>query len=92
MSSSKNDRDIAKRHPPYSEVEKAYFFIQKTTGILVIFLGVLFGALAENIAPLFFGMFVGLPLFLTKEKVLMIGAYWNEHPIVDNSDNSKNRK
>lgn len=55
-----------------------YYIKQKLVGIAALILGVGLGALTENAGAAFIGIFFGLPLIFSKEKILMTGEYWEE--------------
>ena len=52
--------------------DKIYFAIQKAAGVIILVLFTVFALWAENPSPLFFALFVGLPLIFTRQKVLTI--------------------
>lgn len=55
-----------------------YYIKQKLIGIAALILGIGLGALTENAGAAFIGIFFGLPLIFSKEKILMTGEYWEE--------------
>ena len=54
------------------KADKIYFAIQKAAGVIILVLFTAFALWAENPSPLFFALFVGLPLIFTRQKVLTI--------------------
>lgn len=52
--------------------DKIYFAIQKAVGVIILVLFTAFALWAENPSPLFFALFVGLPLIFTRQKVITI--------------------
>ena len=54
------------------KTDKIYFAIQKAAGVIILVLFTVFALWAENPSPLFFALFVGLPLIFTRHKVLTI--------------------
>ena len=54
------------------KADKIYFAIQKAAGVIILVLFTIFALWAENPSPLFFSLFVGLPLIITKQKVITI--------------------
>lgn len=54
------------------KTDKIYFAIQKAAGVIILVLFTVFALWAENPSPLFFSLFVGLPLIITKQKVITI--------------------
>lgn len=54
------------------KTDKIYFAIQKTVGVIILVLFTVFALWAENPSPLFFALFVGLPLIITRQKVITI--------------------
>lgn len=55
-----------------------YYIKQKLVGIAALILGIGLGALTENAGAAFIGIFFGLPLIFSREKILMTGEYWEE--------------
>lgn len=55
-----------------------YYIKQKLVGIAALILGIGLGALTGNAGAAFIGIFFGLPLVFSKEKILMTGEYWEE--------------
>ena len=55
-----------------------YYIKQKLVGIAALILGIGLGALTENAGAAFIGIFFGLPLIFSKEKILMTGEYWED--------------
>lgn len=54
------------------KADKIYFAIQKAAGVIILVLFTVFALWAENPSPLFFALFVGLPLIITRQKVITI--------------------
>ena len=54
------------------KTDKIYFAIQKAAGVIILVLFTVFALWAENPSPLFFALFVGLPLIITRQKVITI--------------------
>ena len=54
------------------KADKIYFAIQKAVGVIILVLFTVFALWAENPSPLFFALFVGLPLIFTRQKVITI--------------------
>ena len=54
------------------KADKIYFTIQKAVGVIILVLFTVFALWAENPSPLFFALFVGLPLIITRQKVITI--------------------
>lgn len=57
---------------------RKYYIKQKLIGIAALILGIGLGALTENAGAAFIGIFFGLPLIFSREKILMTGEYWEE--------------
>lgn len=67
--------------------ETKYYILQKTVGIAAFLAGIFGGIAVESIAPLLVLSPMGIGLFFTKEKVLMISnVYWDENPISEEKD------
>ena len=54
------------------KTDKIYFVIQKATGVIILVLFTFLAKLAQEPAALFFALFVGLPLIITRQKVITI--------------------
>ena len=54
------------------KTDKIYFAIQKVAGVIILVLFTFLAKLAQEPAALFFALFVGLPLIITRQKVITI--------------------
>lgn len=54
------------------KTDKIYFAIQKAAGVIILVLFTFLAKLAQEPAALFFALFVGLPLIITRQKVITI--------------------
>ena len=70
--STKTAIATAKTKATIRKTDKIYFAIQKAAGVIILVLFTVFALWAENPSPLFFALFVGLPLIFTRQKVLTI--------------------